>query len=94
MASLLSNAERRDWLRLSRSENVGPASFRLLMARFGSAEAALDALPDLSRRGGLNRSIRIYGRDAAERDLERADELGARFVGLDEPGYPPLLRHI
>jgi DNA processing protein len=94
MANLLSNAERRDWLRLSRSENVGPASFRLLMARFGSARAALEALPDLSRRGGLNRSIRIYGRDAAERDLERADELGARFVARDEPDYPPLLRHI
>ena len=90
----LSNAERRDWLRLSRSENVGPASFRLLMARFGSAGAALDALPGLSRRGGLNRSIRIYGRDEAERDLERADEFGARFVGRDEPEYPPLLRHI
>jgi DNA processing protein len=94
MAVSLSNAERRDWLRLSRSENVGPASFRLLMARFGSAGAALDALPDLSRRGGLNRSIRIYGRDAAERDLERAEELGARFVARDEPDYPPLLRHI
>jgi DNA processing protein len=94
MAEPLSNAERRDWLRLSRSENVGPASFRLLMARFGSAEAALDALPDLSRRGGLKRSIRIYGREDAERDLERAEELGARFIARDEPDYPPLLRHI
>jgi DNA processing protein len=94
MAEPLSNAERRDWLRLSRSENVGPASFRLLMARFGSAEAALDALPDLSRRGGLNRSIRIYGREDAERDLERAEVLGARFIARDEPDYPPLLRHI
>jgi DNA processing protein len=94
MAEPLSDAERRDWLRLSRSENVGPASFRLLLARFGSAGKALEALPDLSRRGGLNRSIRIYARDAAERDLERAEDLGARFVGLDEPDYPPLLRHI
>ncbi|HUE46981.1 MAG TPA: DNA-processing protein DprA [Aestuariivirgaceae bacterium] len=94
MPASLSNAERRDWLRLSRSENVGPASFRLLMERFGTAEAALDALPDLSRRGGLNRSIRVYGREEAERDLERADELGARFVARDEPDYPPLLRHI
>ena len=70
MDAHLSNAERRDWLRLSRSENVGPASFRLLMDRFGSAGAALEALPDLSRRGGLNRSIRIYSRDEAERDLD------------------------
>ena len=94
MAASLSTAERLDWLRLSRSENIGPASFRLLIDRFGTAGAALEALPDLSRRGGLNRSIRIYGRDEAERDLERADEFGARFVGRDEPDYPPLLRHI
>ena len=94
MPDTLSTTERRDWLRLSRSENVGPASFRLLIDRFGSAGRALDALPDLSRRGGLNRSIRIYPREEAERDLERADDFGARFVGLDEPDYPPLLRHI
>jgi DNA processing protein len=94
MDARLSNAERRDWLRLSRSENVGPASFRLLLDRFGSAGEALEALPGLSRRGGLNRSIRIYSRDEAERDLERTNELGARFVALDEPEYPPLLRHI
>jgi DNA processing protein len=42
----------------------------------------------------LSRSIRIYGRDEAERDLDRAAECGARFIGLDEPDYPPLLRHI
>jgi DNA processing protein len=94
MAGLLSDSERRDWLRLAMSENVGPASFRLLMDRFGSAGRALDALPELSRRGGLSRSIRIYARDEAERDLDRAAECGARFVGLDEPDYPPLLRHI
>lgn len=94
MARQLSNAERRDWLRLSRSENVGPASFRLLIERFGSAGKALEALPALSRRGGLDRSIRIYGRDEAEADLERAEHFGARFVGLDEADYPPLLRHI
>ena len=94
MAQSLTDSERRDWLRLSRSENVGPASFRLLVERFGSAGKALEALPDLSRRGGLDRSIRIYPRDEAERDLERAEIFGARFVGLHEADYPPLLRHI
>jgi DNA processing protein len=94
MAEILSHSERRDWLRLAKSENVGPASFRMLMARFGSAEQALEALPDLSRRGGLRREIRIYGRDEAERDLDRVADLGARFVALNEADYPTLLRHI
>lgn len=94
MSDLLSDRERRDWLRLSRSENVGSASFRLLMERYGSAGEALEALPELSRRGGLRRSMRIYTRDEAERDLDRAAEFGARFVGVHEPDYPPLLRHI
>ena len=94
MSVSLSHAERRDWLRLSRSENVGPASFRLLVERFGNAGSALEALPELSRRGGLHRSIRIYAQADAERDLERAEALGARFVGLHERDYPPLLRHV
>jgi DNA processing protein len=57
MADVLSDRERRDWLRLSRSENVGPASFRVLMQRYGSAGKALEvrrasrsARPSLSRR--------------------------------------------
>ena len=48
----LSRDERRDWLRLIRSENVGPVSFFQLLERYGSATAALAALPELARRGG------------------------------------------
>ena len=48
----LDDAQRLDWLRLIRSESVGPRTFRALVARFGSAGAAVDALPDLARRHG------------------------------------------
>jgi DNA processing protein len=88
----LPDEERRDWLRLAQSENVGPATFRTLMKRYGSAAEALRMIPELSRRGGLGRSPRLYGSEAAERDIERAAMLGARFVALTEPDYPPLLR--
>jgi DNA processing protein len=91
---LLDFAQRRDWLRLSQSENVGPATFRQLIGRYGSAAAALDALPELSAKGGLKRPLRIYSIEAAEADLERAHELGASFVAAGETGYPPLLHHI
>jgi DNA processing protein len=91
---LLNDAQRLDWLRLIRSENVGPIIFRQLIGRFGSAAEALAALPELSRKGGLSRPLRIYSAEEAASDLERASDLGARFVAAGEAGYPPLLRHI
>ena len=91
---LLDRKQRRDWIRLSQSENVGPATFRQLIGRYGNAAAALEALPELSVKGGLARSIRIFSVDDAEAVMERTDELGASFVVAGETGYPPLLLHI
>ena len=82
------------WLRLIRSDNVGPVTFRSLINHFGSAETALDMLPELSRRGGARRSIRIATREQAEREIEIATRFGARFVGIGEPDYPSALRQI
>ncbi|MBT9368270.1 DNA-processing protein DprA [Rhizobium sp. CSW-27] len=90
----LTDKQRIAWLRLIRSDNVGPSTFRDLINHFGSAEAALQALPELSRRGGASRSIRIASVDDAERELERARRFGARLVGIGEPDYPPALRQI
>jgi DNA processing protein len=53
----------------------------------------LDAIPDLSRRGGASRALRITPAGEAEAEMEAAERLGARFVGLGEPDYPPWLRH-
>jgi DNA processing protein len=91
---LLNDAQRRDWLRLIQSENVGPATFRHLINRFGSASEALAALPELSRKGGLTRPLRIYGEAKAEDDLANAARIGARFIAAGEAGYPALLRQI
>jgi DNA processing protein len=90
----LTDRQRIAWLRLIRSDNVGPATFRDLINHFGTAEAALDALPELSRRGGSSRSIRIASTDDAEREIETARRFGAQFVGIGEPDYPPALRQI
>lgn len=91
---VLSDEERLNWLRLSQSENIGPITFVRLMERFGSAEAAIAALPELSRRGGMKRSLSLLDKGRAEDWLAAAAKLGARFVGLNEPDYPELLRHI
>ena len=92
MTGPLSDEERRDWLRLSKSENVGPSTFKTLLKRFRTAGEALRALPDLTRKGGLSRAPRIYGKEAAERDMANAAAIGARFIAMGEPDYPPLLR--
>lgn len=82
------------WLRLIRSDNVGPATFRDLINHFGSAETALVMLPELSQRGGATRAIRICSESDALRELDLAARFGARFIGIGEPDYPPALRQI
>ncbi len=90
----LSFSQRRDWLALIRSGNVGPATFRQLINRFGDAERALAALPDLTLRGGAKSGPRICSREQAEAEMEQLDTLGGRFVAIGEADYPALLRHI
>jgi DNA processing protein len=87
-------AERRAWLRLSLSENVGPVTFRALIGRCGSAQAALKALPELSRKGGLRRQVRLYSESECEADLDRAAALGVVMLTAQDAAYPQLLRHV
>jgi DNA processing protein len=72
----------------------GPRTFRSLLHHYGSARAALAALPDLARRGGAARGPRLCAREDAERELAASHELGVAFVALDEPDYPTRLREI
>ncbi len=89
----LTDSERLDWLRLIRSDNVGPRTFVTLLTRFGSAAEALRALPDLARRGGA-KGTRIATRDEAEREMAAASRLGVRFVATHEGAYPSRLAAI
>lgn len=91
--SSLTPPQRVSWLRLIRSDNVGPTTFRTLINRFGSAEAALDALPHLARRGG-GQQVRIPSLDEAEDEIARTEAIGARLVAINDPDYPPHLRHV
>lgn len=78
-------------IRLLRSPNVGSVSYRQLLARFGSAIAALEALPDLAARGGKSYETAPVERIYAETATMRA--IGARYLFHDSPDYPPLLVH-
>ncbi|MER9442106.1 DNA-processing protein DprA [Mesorhizobium sp. M0340] len=88
----LSDRQRLSWLRLIRTPNVGPASFRDLINRFGSAEAALSMLPELMISGGAKKIVRIPSIAEVEAELETARRAGAHFVGIGEADYPPLMK--
>jgi DNA processing protein len=90
----LTDEQRIDWLRLIRSQNVGPRTFRALINHFGGARAALEALPALARRGGGGGTPQIYSREQAEREIEAARKLGAIFVAIGEADYPSRLQMI
>ena len=80
-------------LRLIRSDNIGPVTYFQQLARFGSAAAAIDAIPDLAARGG-GRAPKLAARAAVEREIARVEELGARYLFLGQGLYPPLLAEL
>jgi DNA processing protein len=90
----LSEEQRLDWLRLIRSDNVGPRTFHDLLNYYGGARAALAALPGLARRGGASGRPRICSHEDAEIELKAARGRGVEFLGLGEPGYPSRLQMI
>lgn len=86
----LSDAQLLDWLRLLRTDGVGPKTFQSLINQFGSAAQALRELPDLSLRK-TGRRINPIPLETAERELSTARRMGARFVARGQSGYPKAL---
>jgi DNA processing protein len=87
----LTDDQRIDWLRLIRSDNVGPRTFRSLINHFGNARSALERLPDLARRGGAARPGRICSEEDARTELAASKRHGVTLVAPGEAGYPPRL---
>jgi DNA processing protein len=79
-----------DRLRLLRTPGIGPVTFRQLLARFGTPAAALQALPDLARRGG-GKAPALCTSEQAEREIANVQKLGAKFLALRHGLYPRLL---
>lgn len=86
-------ADALDRLRLIRTAGVGPVTYRQLLRRFGNARAALEALPDLARRGG-GRAVTPPDPRLIAREIETVARLGARHLFLGDPGYPVLLAEL
>ncbi|MEZ5682003.1 MAG: DNA-processing protein DprA [Erythrobacter sp.] len=79
-------------IRLLRSPNVGPVSYAMLLQRFGNAGAAIDALPEISARGG--RQYRPAKLEKIEREVDAVRKAGAKYLFHDQPAYPALLGEI
>ena len=79
-------------IRLLRSPNIGPVSYAMLLARFGTAAKALEALPDLGKRGG--RQYRAAPKDRIEREVDAVRAAGAKYLFHDQPDYPRLLGEV
>lgn len=86
----LTDAERFSRLRLARTEQVGPVTFRQLLERFGSAERALEALPDLIRRGGKHGHA-VPPVEEIEAEMAAGERAGARLIVLGDGDYPDML---
>lgn len=82
-----------DKLRLIRSANVGPVSYHQLIARFGTAAAALDAIPMLAARAGGKAPV-IADPRTVERERAAVAKLGARHLFIGESDYPLLLAEL
>lgn len=91
-ATGLSQEEAFARIRLLRTPNVGPVSYFQLLRRFGTAQAAVEALPSLAARGGgRNRPV---AEDAVEREVAALRRAGGRYLFHDSPDYPPLLAEL
>jgi DNA processing protein len=87
----LSDAERRDWLKLARTENVGPVTFDQLLQRFGTATEALAALPGLAARGGRSGGLKMPSDAQVEKELADGAALGGRLITSCETAFPQAL---
>ncbi|MDJ0278229.1 DNA-processing protein DprA [Sphingomonas sp. 2R-10] len=80
-------------LRLIRSANIGPVTFRALIERYGDAAAAIEALPMLAARGG-GRAPVLADEAGVRREIATVRGLGGRYVLFGDADYPALLAEI
>lgn len=84
----LNEQERLDWLRLFRTDNIGPITFYQLVENFGSAGEALKALPELSKRGGRKKPLTAPDERTIEQEYRALQKLGGQIITAMDESYP------
>lgn len=85
---LLSDQQRKNWLRLARTENIGPITFHRLLDRFGTAEKALEALPELSQKGGRKKPLTPPPEAQIDKEIQMVQKSGGILLTAADPDYP------
>lgn len=93
-AKTLNEAEKINWIKLARSENIGPATFFRLLEIFGSASIAVEKTPEFSKQGGAKKPLTICAQSAIDAELTKTQKFGAEILIFPENNYPRLLREI
>lgn len=83
-----------DCLRLIRSENVGVKTFQSLISLYGSPAKALEAIPEVSKRGGRKKVLKVMSIAAAEKEIEDCKRKNAKIISIYDEEYPKLLKQI
>ncbi|MEQ8285096.1 MAG: DNA-processing protein DprA [Thalassospira sp.] len=81
-------------MRLARSTNIGPVTFRKMLDRFGSAREAIEILPDLIAHSKTTRKITLAGREDTVSEIELAKTHHAKPIIFGDPEYPAMLARI
>jgi DNA processing protein len=90
----MNEKERIACIRLSRSENIGPRTFLSLLELYGSASAALEAVPSMSLKGGRKTPIKLCSQSDVIKEIEASAKKGARLITLLDNEFPTLLKQI
>jgi len=90
----LNDTEQLNWLRLSRTEGVGPITFRQLLRRYGTCAQALKVLPELSSKGGRAKPLTPPSAQSIEKECAALKKRGGQFLFLGTPDYPAALAAI
>lgn len=80
------------YLRLARTDQIGPVTFQRLLTVYGTPEKALDALPELSQRGGRKRPLKAFPMPKAKAEYGQTDKLNGGYLFWGEEGYPKALQ--
>ena len=91
---ILSEQEKKEWLQLALSENVGPITFRNLLSFFGTPKEAMAHVNEFARRGGRTRPIMLATEKQIDEQFKLAEEFNSQIITLNDPSYPKLLKDV